>query len=61
MNENENEGGFGLDENMFKASQHQKLFLWALSFFAFGLWFHNARNFDSQILCSKALFSAPVF
>ena len=40
-----NENSFGLNENMSKAFQHHKLFLWALSFSNFGLWFHNALRF----------------
>jgi hypothetical protein len=40
-----NENGFGLYENMSKAFQDHKLFLWALSFSNFGLWFHNAQEF----------------
>jgi hypothetical protein len=39
------EKSFGLNENMSKAFQLHKLFLWALGFSNFGLWFHNALRF----------------
>jgi hypothetical protein len=41
-----NENNFGLNENVSEPfQQHHKLFLWALIYSNFGLWFHNAMEF----------------
>jgi hypothetical protein len=55
------ENSFGLNENMSKAFQDHKLFLWAISFSTLACGFTMPRNFNSQILCSKVLFVTPMF